>query len=240
MRAIVISLLAALAVSAAWPLPVSVNGAPWKTWTDAELRALTYPLPPAPAASTPRRGVSLHEILPLMQSASRLEVSGTRGVSVFEGESLADSLVVLVPRRHGVGLAARRGRPGGRGGTLPRALGRTARGHEAPGVGELGRRRPAQGGDRTLRRAARLLHLGPRRAAGRIEAGRRHPGRGRAARRGHGPVRLPADAHRGEGPAAARLAPARPHHPEGTGRLPAGGIAVGSTVLVRHPARLLQ
>ncbi len=92
MRAIVISLLAALAASAAWPLPVSVNGAPWKTWTDVEMRSLTYPLPPAAAASTPRRGVSLHEILPLMQSMSRLEVSGARGVSVFEGESLADSL----------------------------------------------------------------------------------------------------------------------------------------------------
>jgi ABC-type glycerol-3-phosphate transport system substrate-binding protein len=91
-RAIVISLLAALAVSAAWPLPVSINGVPWKTWTDAELRALTYPLPPDGAAATPRRGVSLHEILPLMQSASRLEATGARSVSVFEGESLADSL----------------------------------------------------------------------------------------------------------------------------------------------------
>ncbi len=108
MRAIVISLLAALAASAAWTLPVSVNGAPWKSWSDAELRALTYPLPPASVASSPRRGVSLHEVLPLMQSASRLEVTGSSGVSVLEGDALADSLSTwyLVDTASGWQLAA--------------------------------------------------------------------------------------------------------------------------------------
>lgn len=92
MRAICIFLLAALAASAAIALPVSVNATAWKSWSDAELRALAYPLPPSSAGATPRRGVSLHEILPLMQSADRLEALGTRGVSTFDGEGIADRL----------------------------------------------------------------------------------------------------------------------------------------------------
>lgn len=109
MRAIVVILLAALSASAASALEVSVNGTAWKSWSDAELRAIAYPLPPSAGTTTPtRRGMSLHEILPLMQSASRLEVSGSRGVSVFEAESLADSLAgwYLVDTASGWQLAA--------------------------------------------------------------------------------------------------------------------------------------
>jgi len=91
-RAICVILLAALAATTALALPVSVNGAAWKSWSDAELRALAYPIPPASSGATPRRGVSLHEILPLMQTADRLEALGTRGVSTFDGEGIADRL----------------------------------------------------------------------------------------------------------------------------------------------------
>jgi ABC-type glycerol-3-phosphate transport system substrate-binding protein len=91
-RAIRVILLAALAASAAHALPVSVNGTAWKSWSDAELRALAYPLPPSSPGSSPRRGVSLHEILPLLQSADRLEALGTRGVATFDGEAIVDRL----------------------------------------------------------------------------------------------------------------------------------------------------
>jgi maltose-binding protein MalE len=91
-RAVAARLLLMLVVSAAWPLQVTVNGKPWRSWTDAELRSLSYPLPPAAAAQPPRRGVSLQEIFPLMQTASALEVAGARGTSVLQDETLADSL----------------------------------------------------------------------------------------------------------------------------------------------------
>lgn len=92
MRAVVISLLTTLSVSAVWPVTVSVNGTPWRTWTDAELRALCYELPSDNARTPALRGVSLHEILPLMQTAHRLEATGSRGASVLEAESLEGRL----------------------------------------------------------------------------------------------------------------------------------------------------
>lgn len=94
MRAIVTSLLIAFAVSSAWPVQVFLNRTTWKNWTDAELRALCYPLPSPSAAQPARRGVSLQEILPLMQSAARLEVSGSRGTFMLEDDALADQLAL--------------------------------------------------------------------------------------------------------------------------------------------------